>query len=355
MTIVRVKGFKIFRDRHGKPRCYHRATGVSVDLSKAPIGSAEFLAECARISRLNELRTPASGSLGSLIAAYRESPAFLELAPRTRSDYQKIFNYLKDIDTTVLPRFNRPLIVKIRDKARRKGQRFANYLKAVLSTLFNWGRERGLVLTNPAEGIKNIPRKRGAPEANRPWSDDERAAVLDAAPAHMKAPIALMAFTGLGPKDALRLPRNYVRGGTIATHRSKTGEPVFWPIVAALAEILQQAPEHDAVTLCANSRGRPWTCSGFNASWRKVRARLEREGRVQSGLTLYGLRHTMAGILREMGRDERTIADALGQKGTSMARHYARRADLTIKMRDVAAAFDQEVNRRSTKTVKPDA
>jgi integrase len=34
---------------------------------------------------------------------------------------------------------------------------------------------------------------------------------------------------------------------------------------------------------------------------------------------LYGLRHTVAVILRECGHDERTIADALGQKTIEMA------------------------------------
>ena len=36
----------------------------------------------------------------------------------------------------------------------------------------------------------------------------------------------------------------------------------------------------------------------------------------------------MAVILREIGYDERTIADALGQKTIEMARHYAKGADL---------------------------
>jgi integrase len=69
---------------------------------------------------------------------------------------------------------------------------------------------------------------------------------------------------------------------------------------------------------------------------------------------LYGLRHTVAVILRECGFDERTIADALGQKTIEMARHYARGADLRVKMRGVVAAFDLEVNERRTKVVKPD-
>jgi hypothetical protein len=58
--------------------------------------------------------------------------------------------------------------------------------------------------------------------------------------------------------------------------------------------------------------------------------------------------------LREVGADERTIADALGQKTIEMARHYARGADLKRKMRGVVASFDDEVNRRRTKTVKPE-
>jgi integrase len=72
-----------------------------------------------------------------------------------------------------------------------------------------------------------------------------------------------------------------------------------------------------------------------------------------SGLTLYGLGHTLAVILRESGADERTIADALGQKTIEMARHYAQGADLKRKMRGVVASFDREVNRRRTTVVKP--
>ena len=56
-----------------------------------------------------------------------------------------------------------------------------------------------------------------------------------------------------------------------------------------------------------------------------------------------GLRHTVAVILRECGYDERTIADALGQKTIERARLYARGVDLTNKMTDVAKKFGPEV------------
>jgi hypothetical protein len=54
-----------------------------------------------------------------------------------------------------------------------------------------------------------------------------------------------------------------------------------------------------------------------------------------------------------MGFDERAIADALGQKTIEMARHYAKGADLRQKMSGVVRSFEDELNKRRTKTVIP--
>ena len=89
------------------------------------------------------------------------------------------------------------------------GRRVGNYVKAVISIVFAWGAERGYVASNPAEKVRNIRRKKGSAEANRPWADEEREAVLKGAPAHMLPAIGLMMFTGLGPKDALREISNF--------------------------------------------------------------------------------------------------------------------------------------------------
>jgi len=345
-------------------RCYHRATRTAVDLEKHPIGTAAFFAECTRITALADKGEAAKpGTLGMLIARYRAHSAFTELAPRTRADYERCFDYLDAIADTPLVKITSPLVVKIRDKASTKhGRRFANYLRTVLALTFSWGKERGYLKDNPAAGIKGIRRPKDAPQANRPWSDTEREAVQAALPAHMRLPIALMMYCGLDPQDALTLPRTAIVGGHLDTRRGKTGEGTSFPLPAPVLEALAEAPKHDAITLCATSHGKPWggerkssrdPVSGFRASWRPIRQRLEREGLVQPGLTLKGLRHTVATILSEMGADERTIADVLGQKTTEMARHYSRRADKTAKLTAVVANFDAELNKRRTKTVKP--
>lgn len=74
MTVVRVKGFQIFADRHGRMRCYHRKTKTPVDLTAAPLGTAEFFAECARIAEAGKLALPPKpGTLGLLITEYKNT------------------------------------------------------------------------------------------------------------------------------------------------------------------------------------------------------------------------------------------------------------------------------------------
>ncbi|MCP4998870.1 MAG: phage integrase family protein [Hyphomicrobiales bacterium] len=273
---------------------------------------------------------------------------------RTQADYQRCFDYLKAIEDTPLIKFKSPLVVRIRDRAaEQKGRRFGNYIKAVLSLLFARGRERGYVKDNPAYKIRSIRKPRGAPDANRPWADGEREAVLAALPPHMGLPVALMMYCGLDPQDALTLPPTTVKDGMINARRGKTRQPVWLPIPEPLKVALNAAPKHDALTLCANSRGMPWTVSGFRASWRPIKLRLEENGQIRPGLTMKGLRHTVATILAEMGFDERTVADMLGQKTIEMARHYSRRADKTKKLRSVVTDFDAELDRRRTKKVNP--
>ena len=119
---------------------------------------------------------------------------------------------------------------------------------------------------------------------------------------------------------------------------------------APLSDILDNAPYHMATTLCANSRGTPWTLSDFSSAWGKLRQKLEQDGLIGPGLTPYGLRDTLAVILRESGCNERTIADALGQRTIEMARHYAKGADLKGKMRGVVKSFDAELAKRRSRT-----
>ncbi|MBR2656929.1 MAG: hypothetical protein IKD58_10685 [Loktanella sp.] len=60
----------------------------------------------------------------------------------------------------------------------------------------------------------------------------------------------------------------------------------------------------------------------------------------------------MATTLREAGLDERRIADLLGQKTPSVARHYSRSANLADKNRETMATLEK-ANARRAKIVVP--
>ncbi|MDX6807425.1 tyrosine-type recombinase/integrase [Terrihabitans rhizophilus] len=343
MTVVRVKGIKRYREpKTGKWYCYHRASGTRI---LAEFGTAAFFVELDKLNQKHAPKAAKDGTLAALIKAYRSSPAFQDLARRTQSDYQKVLDYLAIIDDTVLAEIDGPFVAELRDATYQlRKRRFANYVIAVLSAMLSFGIERGIVKENAVKGVKKVKRPKDAPEANRPWTPEERDIVLAEAPPHLQVPIAIGRYTGLREGDVIRLGKTAYANGTITVRTSKTGQEVFWPCVEPLAVILEGMPQHDAITLCANSRGMPWTESGFRASFFKFLGKLHADGRVGAGLTFHGLRHTVAGELAELGWDRRAIADALGQSDERQAGHYSRRANLRKKMTAIVQSLDTERN-----------
>lgn len=364
MTVIRVKGFKIFKDRHGKLRCYHRATGHKIDLAIAPIGSPGFFVECEKITasaKANDARAAKAGTLGRLIEAYYTEDHFVNLSPRTKADYRKVADFLRNIVDTPIYLIDTPLIAGIHDKAAKAiGWRQANILRTFLSEVFRFNVPRGTISRNFAAEVIAKPRPKTLTRANRPWTVDELMLVLELAPSHIAAAVAVMANTGLDPTDALRLPRSAVEGGVIWAQRGKTGQAVAIPMAERLETVLATVPHHEAETILANSRGQSWTYDGFATAWDRFKRKHAKDGTLSADLTLKGLRHTMATILRETGMDLREIADLLGQKTESMAQHYSRDAELANRNRVTMAAFQAEIDRRikivkpSTENVKPD-
>ena len=356
MTIIRVKGFKIFADRHGKARCYHRATGHKIDLDKAQIGSAAFFAECEKIRALSEAlkaKEPRAGTLGGIIAVYFAEDHFKNLSDRTRRDYRKCAAFIEKIRDTPVHVIDTPLVAGIHQAAAGKiGWRQANMLRTFLSEVFRHCVPKGLISANFAEAVIVKPRPRDLAYANRPWTDAERAMVLGLAPAHIRVALALMANTGLDPSDALHLRRDAIANGVIWARRGKTGQEVPLPIAPTLQAAFDAAPKHDALTVLANTSGLPWTYNGFSTVWHRFKAKQVEAGKIPADLTLKGLRHTVATVLREAGVHPREIADLLGQKTESMAQHYSRNARMADSNRKTIETLEAETERR-TKVVKP--
>lgn len=351
--IVRLKGIKRATAK-GRVYYYHRATGERI---RAEPGSAAFAAEVAeldaRAKAPKSVQTP--GTWPWLVELYRAAPEFTDLAPRTKLDYQRLFDYLVDpegdgskpgLKTVTLDKLTTPQLITLRDKAAAKhGRRWGNYVIERISALWNWGLPRGHTKgANPATGVPKLARPKTAAQPNRPWADNELDAVLAAAPAPIRLAVALAAFVGLRGGDALTLPWSAYDGSAIRFRQHKTGDEVWVPAHRRLRTMLDAAqderkalPERPArpgkrpkpipLTVVANQRGVPFTKSGFTCNFIRLIRELETAGKVGQGLTFHGLRHTVATRLAEAGADDRIIMAILGHRSPRMAQHYSRRAD----------------------------
>jgi integrase len=253
-------------------------------------------------------------TLGCLISRYRLpcNPNWVDLAPRTRSDYQKVFDWLAPYHDLPLADINLFLVEKIRDTAfERRKQRFANHVLQVMKTLFNWAIPEHLQY-NPAAPLKAIQRSEELPEPNRRWADDEFEIMSSKARGGLKVALALGRYAALRSEILVKLLWSEYDGTAIEC-RVHNNEKWRQEVCPELKAILDETPRK-ADTIVTSELGRPYTLSGLEYAFRRLRDGLVVEGRIKAGLTFEGLRLTGAQRLAELGADPRDIAKALGQK-----------------------------------------
>lgn len=351
--IVRVRGVKQVRDpRSGRVYFYHRKTRLRLT---SPPGTPAFAAEVARLdiaAAAPPARPAHAGTLGALIAAYRESIEFQRLAERTRSDYQGVFDYLAPMSGMLLLQLDSAGVLAIRDKAfAQRKRRFANHVLQVLGTILNWGRPRKLTpAVNPAAGLRKIPRPRELPRANRPWSGTEADAVLNAASGGLRVALALGVYTGMRGGDIVRVTWGSYDGSALTWRQGKTGAEVWLPCLPELRAILDAAPR-TATTIATRHDGRPMTEAGLRKAFRTLVLRLLKTNLVAPGLTLHGCRHTLGDTLMTLGAELGHVQAVLGQKSLSASQHYSAGAS---RKRQAVAAITLLENARRTKMANGD-
>lgn len=281
-------------------------------------GTAEFIASYnAAIARR---LAPPTGVLLSLTQGYQLSTDFTDRAARTRADYVRQIKIIEkefgDFPLGALSdRRTRGVFLAWRDRLAAKSRRQADYAWQVLALVLSWAKERGHIAANPCE---RGGRLYGGTRAEKVWTDDDEAAFLAVAPAHLHLPLILALWTGQRQGDLLRLGWSAYDGSHIRLRQSKTGARVMIPAGAPLRAALDAAPRKSTVIL-TNSDGRAWTADGFRSSWRKACAKAG-----ITGVTFNDLRGTavtrlalaecteaeIATITGHSLRDVRSILDA---------------------------------------------
>jgi integrase len=203
--------------RHGRTVWYVRiGKGPRIRL-RAEFGSPEFEAEYHSAIGGNTppaKAEPSAGTLGWLIARYRETAAWLKLASATRRQRENIFRHvIAAAGSEPLSRVTRATIIAGRDRRAHTPFQARHFLDSMRG-LFRWAVEAKHVKTDSTEGVKNPPRKGG--EGFVAWVEADVEAYEKRWPIGTRQRVWLdvLLYSGLRRGDVVRYGRQHVRNST---------------------------------------------------------------------------------------------------------------------------------------------
>ena len=246
-------------------------------------GSPEFVSQYHEAHA--SLRKPRAGTLMTIIAEFKASADFKNLAPSSIRSYLAYIKLIED-DFGDLP------LAALDDK-RVRGEfkswrdgfadkrRKADYAWTTLARILSFGKDRGLIANNPCVGGGRLY---SADRTDRLWRDEDVAAFLSVAPSELALALMLALWTGQRQGDLLRVPWSAYDGSRIRLQQSKTGRRLVIPVGEPLRLLLDRSPRVSPLVL-TNTYGKPWTSDGFRSSWAKACAKAKIKG-----LTFHDLR-----------------------------------------------------------------
>lgn len=272
MVRVRLKGVnritKTLAD--GRRVTYHYAWKGGPRLPGEP-GSPEFIA--AFQEAFASRKPKVEGTFQALVNLYRESSEFTEKSNKTRRDYGRYLRLIEaefgdlPISALALPD------VRGDFKSWRDGflpkKRSADYAWSVLARVCSVAKDRGKIPVNPCERGGRLY------EAERNeliWTEDHLTRLLAVASPEVAAVVTVALWTGQRQGDVLAMTWAALAGDRIKVRQSKSRKRLVIPMGRPLRELFDSLTKHGPVVLTSSDE-RPWTSSGFRASFRRACAK----------------------------------------------------------------------------------
>lgn len=305
------------------------------------LGSPAFMrAYHAAIEAPRKART--SGTLQAIIDGYRKSPAFTQLAPRTKKDY--LAHIAKIEGATFVergPQFStypleavddpkiRRRLLDWRDRMGASSPRQADATLGVLRIILEWGRNRGILAHNHATRPKKIYR---ADRSDKVWLPEHLEAFRRVASPEMRLALELALWTGQRQGDLLKLGWSSYQNGRLAFRQGKRKRKVDMPVPQPLRRLLDDQPRR-ASTILTTASGKPWGKVHFQHHWRKVTLAAELDG-----LHFHDLRGTTCTMLASSSCTPSEIASMLGWTVLTVNEMLDRYQAMTAAQSDSAVA-----------------
>ena len=361
MGRVDLKYLHIFTDRHGKPRAYYRRQGRRFAVEGVP-GSPEFLAAYERIHASFTPAKPAAieGTFGHLVERYYASHAFSRLRESTRAEYRRHIEPMRTIWADFrLTGFTKRAVVAYRDSLENTPTT-ANAAYSMLSRLFDFAIERGMIDANPTDKVKPL---KIDTEGWLPWTEPQIEKFKRESAGSPRVAFYLAYFTGQRRADVLTARWDSITNGEIRVKQEKTGQELsirLHPDLAvelaaergrqaesAKARARKKRPVGIGLTIVQRRNGLPYSDDGFGAVWTRERDRV-------GGGAFHGLRKNATSNLFEAGCTPQEVQAITGHKSLEMVAHYGKGAD---QKRLARAAMDKlegtEQARNGDRTGKP--
>lgn len=259
-----------------------------------------------------------AGSMAALIEAYRASPEWRALRPKTHSDYLHHLDRLAGYGEAQARSVRRGMVVRIRDAvAAASGPAAANKFVRVASVLMEWAVSREWIETNPAA---RIPALQGG--HLRAWTDAEFVRTVDKLPEALRRVFVLARYTGQRRGDLIAIRWSQYDGQTLRLKQAKTGAELAIPIADGLRAELAGWPR-TAPQILTTERGAAFSAQRLS---HRIRHAVREIDPALRGLNAHGLRKLCAASLAEAGCSAHEIAAITGHATLSMVQLYTRSA-----------------------------
>lgn len=242
---------------------------VAGQVSRTPLGATYREAIKAWADLTGEAE-PGTLIRHAIVRYLDENPG--DLKPRTLKDYKLYGKALLPVFGHVVLGDLKPSGVAMYLDAR-SSKTAGNREIAFLTSVYEAARRWGWCDINPCKGIR---RNKERPQRRTP-TEGEVAALKAAADKQMACIIDLATLTGLRKGDLLALTlRDWTPDG-LKVQTSKTGAALLIRSTPALESVMDRVKhlprKVSSFYLFHNRQGRPYTESGFNSNWRRVKAR----------------------------------------------------------------------------------
>jgi integrase len=219
-------------------------------------------------------KKPATGTLFSLIAAFKISTEFTTLAEVTKKAYRRYLKMIEEEFGTM------PLSVVQDRRARGKfkewrdgmaaNPRKADYAWTVLARVLAVAKDRGLIAVNVCERGGRLYE---ADRAEIIWLPEHIKAFCSVASPELQFALLLALWTGQRQGTLIDIAWSQYDGTHIRLQpnkqrRGKKKKRIVIPVGAPLKIVLDaRRPEKPEGTILRNTFGKTWTSDGFRASW----------------------------------------------------------------------------------------